>query len=85
MLVDVPMEVAKQYAQWGTFGKGGMEHCKGTCPDHQLRWVRLIDCETDHLKAILANCPHISSDYEEIIISILTDRGEVNPLENRAL
>lgn len=38
---------------WGTYGKGGFEHCTGLCPEHKLRFVRLGDCETEHLQAIL--------------------------------
>lgn len=41
---------------WGTFGPGGAEHCGGGCQEHRLRLVRLADCGTDHLEAILRNC-----------------------------
>lgn len=63
-------------AQWGTYGKGGGTHCKGTCPQHQLRWVRLVDCETPHLLAILATQYQISyTQYPRIIKAILKMRG----------
>lgn len=44
---------------WGTYGKGGVEHCAGTCLLHPLRWVKLADCSTDHLQAILRTQHHI--------------------------
>lgn len=69
-------EVAKREAVWGTYGKGGAEHCAGTCPEHQLRWKRLIECDTDHLQMILLNQRHVRySNVREIIESILKDRG----------
>lgn len=75
MIAVTDMGVAKREAVWGTLGKGGVEHCSGTCPDHQLTYKKLIDCDTEHLEAILANSRHIrGSHYENIIQSILTDR-----------
>ncbi len=72
---------AKREAVWGTYGKGGAEHCAGTCPEHQLRWKRLIDCDTDHLQMILQNQRHVRySNVRTIIESILKDRG-VEPKE----
>lgn len=69
------LETAKEHAVWGTFGKGGLLHCNGTCPEHPLRYVRLKDCETDHLKAILATQSQIQGrSYQRIILSILADR-----------
>lgn len=59
---------------WGTYGKGGLQHCGGQCPDHQLRWVRLIDCSTEHLIAILTTQPHITKLHRMVIGSILADR-----------
>lgn len=73
---------AKQLAMWGTYGKGGAEHCSGTCPEHPLRWKRLIDCDTEHLQAILRTqwqlwYPGVAGtcDYPDIIKAILKDRG----------
>jgi hypothetical protein len=60
---------------WGTFGKGGVEHCAGTCPEHQLRWKALTDCDTEHLQAILRTQRHIPYRYTEAIHAILTERG----------
>lgn len=68
------LETAKQAAMWGTYGKGGTEHCNGTCPEHPLRWKRLIDCDTEHLQAILGT-QLINNSYRVIINSILKDRG----------
>lgn len=69
------LETAKQVAMWGTNGPGGLEHCRGTCSEHRIRWVKLIDCETDHLLAIL-RLPHVrGGDYDLIIRAILADRG----------
>jgi hypothetical protein len=74
ILVD-GLEEAKKQATWGTYGKNGLTHCRGTCPEHQLRYVRLIDCSTEHLLAIVNSQYQIKGgDYEEIILSILKDR-----------
>ena len=59
---------------WGTYGKGGVEHCAGTCSEHQLRWVPLDGCETDHLQAILRT-QRIPEQYTEAIHGILKERG----------
>ena len=59
---------------WGTYGKGGVEHCVGTCPEHQLRWKKLTDCDTDHLQAILRT-QRIPPYYTEAIHAILAERG----------
>ena len=62
--------------QWGTYGKGGAEHCGGRCPEHQLRWKKLVDCDTDHLQMILKNQRHAHYPYiEQIIHEILAERG----------
>ena len=76
IVVDT-FEQAKENAVWGTFGKGGVEHCGGICPEHRLRWVKLIDCDTEHLKLLIAQRqPGIYSyGYKEIISAILKDRG----------
>lgn len=59
-------EQAKRLAEWGTYGKNGNE---------PLRWVRLIDCSTEHLENILRTQPQIRGHiYQRIIKSILNDR-----------
>ena len=41
---------------WGTYGKGAMEaHAEQGVPLPEVRWVRLRDCSTNHLKAIAGN------------------------------
>jgi len=70
------IDEAKLNAIWGTYGKHGAKHCGGNCPLHQLRWVRLVDCETPHLFAILSTQPQIrDTQYPTIITAILKDRG----------
>ena len=75
--LDRSMQHQKQNLQWGTYGKGGAEHCAGRCPLHQLTWKKLIDCDTDHLQAILRTQHHIPLLYSVVIGSILEDRGVV--------
>ena len=50
---------------WGTYGKNG---------DQPLRWVRLGDCETAHLEAILRT-QNPQPLYSVAICHILQDRG----------
>lgn len=70
---------AKEVCMWGTFGKGGVEHCHGVegCPQHPLVWKRLVDCDSEHLRAILRTQRQLRhTDYPTIINAILADRGE---------
>jgi len=56
----------KDTAMWGTYGKGGNE---------PLKWVKLVDCTTEHLEAILRTQPQVwNTNYEEFIKEILEDR-----------
>jgi hypothetical protein len=75
----VGMQAAKYGAMWGTYGKNGVEHCNGTCPLHPLVWKRLVDCETEHLVAILDTQSQVytweDGSYAKIITAILADRG----------
>jgi hypothetical protein len=66
---------AKHVAVWGTYDKGGFEHCKGTCPLHQYREVRLADCSTEHLQTLWTN-DWLDNDYKRIVEAILDDRGK---------
>jgi len=59
------IEETKFTAKWGTYGKSGKE---------PLVYKRLIDLESDHLQSI-ARTQAISSEYRNIIIEILQDRG----------
>lgn len=72
--MDKPLRVAtfnlewsKKNALWGTYGKP---------ITHPARWVRLIDCSTEHLQAILVELPLHGDDhnYTTIIQAILKDR-----------
>jgi hypothetical protein len=69
----------KYTAKWGTYGKGGFEHCAGRCPEHQLRYKSLVDCDTDHLQMILKNQRQVDRHpvYKSLIHEILIERGEV--------
>ncbi len=59
------LEMKKKKLIWGTRGKDGKQ---------PLKWVKLIECETDHLKAILKQVtPH--QPHTEVIQSILEDRS----------
>ena len=66
---------------WGTYGKGGIEHCDGTCPLHQLRWKRLEDCDTEHLQAILRTQRQVHEHpaLKKVIEELLFERGASAP------
>ena len=71
-----PQFVGRDTAVWGTYGKGGVEHCAGTCPLHRFAWKKLIDCDTEHLQAILRTQHQIVGHYyTDYIHSILKERG----------
>lgn len=59
-------EVVKAFACWGTYGADG----KGP-----LRWVRLVDCNTEHLQNILKTQPRIPNHYIMAIRDILKARA----------
>lgn len=66
--IVVPTSAWKDYIQtamWGTYGK---------CGTQPLTYVRLIDCSTEHLLAILKQY-NITPIYPPIIRKILSDRG----------
>lgn len=58
-------EVIKNNLTWGTRGKDG------TLP---LIHKKLVDCDTDHLQAILTTQKRISPPHKTTITSILKDR-----------
>lgn len=64
---------------WGSYGKGGAEHCGGCCPEHRLRMKKLSECDTDHLQAILRTQQQVHyfrfRHYVEAIHEILKTRG----------
>lgn len=55
-------------ACWGTNGPKG---------DRPTKYVLLKDCESDHLKAIIANCPHARGMTFHIIERILQQRQQL--------
>jgi len=57
---------------WGTFGKNGKE---------PLRWVKIMDCETDYLQAILRTQSHVylNGPLLKSIQNILKFRGAAVP------
>ena len=57
-------------ACWGTYGKNG---------DKPLRWVKLKDCETDHLQAILETQMDLDKEYKQTIQKILQARNAKVP------
>lgn len=73
---DSPIEEAQQRKVWGTYGKNG---------DEELRYVRLVDCSSDHLENILAQVDLSSNKeakdkkmvalYRKIIRNILKGRN----------
>lgn len=78
-------ETLKRDLIWGTYGKGGVEHCAGRCPLHRLQWVKLIDRETSHLQGILRTQSQIvGTDYQRAIRGILEDRGVAPEQYSRA-
>lgn len=56
-------DTKKEKLLWGTYGKDGKQ---------PFKWVKLINCEDDHLKALLKL--HISDLYKNVIDTILEDR-----------
>lgn len=60
-------EDIKKKLLWGTYGKDG---------DQPLKYVRLIDCETEHLQAIIKDVAKINPLHRGVILSILIERGE---------
>jgi hypothetical protein len=51
---DDQTAVLAKKLMWGTYGKSDVPGQLGPGP---LRWVRFIDCSTDHLKTILKTQP----------------------------
>ena len=54
-------------AVWGTRGVNG---------DQPLKFIALKDADSDHLRAIIKNCPYASASIKEIIIEILERRAK---------
>jgi hypothetical protein len=67
------IDQAKQNAVWLTKGQDRTQPATA---------VRLVDCTSDHLKAIVLNKPDLSADYLRVIEAILEDRGETLPSDD---
>jgi hypothetical protein len=65
LTVDSPKSEIVNKLVWGTRGELGIL---------PLKWVKLKDCTTGHLEAILKNCPGIPQVYTETINFILNER-----------
>ena len=57
---------------WGTYGQDGGSSCKD---------VKLIECETEHLKNILRTQPQITSFTTLVIIAILMERNAIKKVK----
>jgi len=62
---DDDFKTVKNKLKWQTRGKTGTGN---------LRWVRLIDCDTNHLENIIYNVPQNLPTTKKVILSILKDR-----------
>lgn len=62
-----PLHEAIQSWLWGTYGIKG---------DQPLKWVKLVECDTDHLEKILNILPEHAPAYP-IINLILTEREDI--------
>lgn len=60
------LDRVKRVIIWGTYGKMGND---------PLKYVRLMDCSTEHLEAILRTQYQITPLYRECIESIIEDRN----------
>lgn len=61
----------KSNLMWKTVGKNG------NSPPH---WIKLIDCDTDHLENIIYNVPGLLPITKKTILSILQDRWKKEKL-----
>lgn len=64
LTTDNSIEEIKNKLLWGTFGKN---------KDHELKWIKLINCETEHLQNIIST-QEIPPLYKYIIDLILEER-----------
>ena len=62
--INSPFEKIVKKLRWGTYGKSGK---------NKLRWVKLINCSTSHLEAILRTQP-INAITKKVIKEILSQR-----------
>lgn len=77
LVAPVPVEAPVSVIEgadlpWGTYGLNNL--------NRTLKWVKLGDCESDHLQNILrTESWHIPEEYDQAIRRILRSRG-VEPL-----
>jgi len=62
---DDPHSMLRNVVKWGTYGKEG---------NKKLQWIKLKDMETDHIEAVLKNCPHIAIWRKEVYCKELENR-----------
>lgn len=63
---DDSFDMIKRKLLWGTYGISG---------DQPLRWKPLIECDSDHLRAILKTQVHVKgSRVERVALAILKER-----------
>lgn len=65
--VDDDWELVRTHMLWGTFGKNG---------DEPYRQVMLKEMTSDHIRAVLENCPNIYPQYREAFEKELKFRNE---------
>ena len=63
-------ETIKSKLKWQTRGRTGTEN----------RWIRLIDCDTEHLENIIYNVPKLYPITKRVILSILHERWKKEKL-----
>jgi hypothetical protein len=63
-------ETIKNKLMWLTSGRTGKEK----------KWVKLIDCDTEHLENIIYNVPTLYPITKRVILSILHDRWKKEKL-----
>lgn len=67
-------DTIKRKLKWQTRGKTGTGN---------LRWVRLIDCDANHLENIIYNVPQNLPITKKVILSILKDRWKKEDIKRK--
>ena len=63
---DDPFDMIREGVEWGSRGKDGKQ---------ELRYIRLCDMETDHIRAVLDNVKTIAYQFKEAMITELEYRN----------
>lgn len=66
LTLDDDHETIRQYVDWGSYGKNG---------DEPLHYIKVMDMETDHIKAILSTIPHVHPHLKQVMINELEYRN----------